>query len=131
SVRQRLDLSPLGQASEGLRLDLADALAREAEDPADLLQRFRVRVPVHAVAELDDLAFTVGQRLDRLTYRFLAEADVKLLRRLGVIAGEQFAEAGIPFAADGLVEARHSTGRRADLPHVLQRKLRSRRDLLV
>src|SRR6266542_3954591 len=83
SVGQCVDLAPLGEASEGLRLDLSDAFPRQAEDPADLLQRPRIGIAVHPVAQLHDLPFAVGERLDRKTYRFLAETDVNLLRRLG------------------------------------------------
>src|SRR5579883_2402847 len=49
----------------GLGLDLADALARHLEDPADLLERVGVAV-ADAVAELDDLALAEGERLEDL-----------------------------------------------------------------
>src|SRR3954447_3936185 len=51
------------QLADGLRLDLADALAGDLENPADLFERVGVAV-AQAVAELDDLALAVGERLE-------------------------------------------------------------------
>src|SRR5262245_48969986 len=51
--------------ADGLGLDLADALARDLEDPADLFEG--VCVPVaDAVAELDDLTLAVSERAEHL-----------------------------------------------------------------
>ncbi len=50
------------ELADGLGLDLADALAGDFEDLADLFERVGVAV-ADAVAELDDLALAVGQRL--------------------------------------------------------------------
>jgi hypothetical protein len=50
------------QLADRLRLDLADALAGDLEDPADLLEGVGVAV-ADAVAELDDLALAEGQRV--------------------------------------------------------------------
>src|SRR5207302_2450800 len=50
---------------DGLGLDLADPLARDLEDPADLLEGVGVAVP-EPVAELDDLALAIGQGLEDL-----------------------------------------------------------------
>jgi hypothetical protein len=51
------------ELADGLGLDLADALAGDLEDPADLLERVGVAV-ADAVAELDDLALAEGQRVE-------------------------------------------------------------------
>jgi len=51
------------ELADGLGLDLADALARDFEDAADLFERVGVAV-ADAVAQLDDLALAVGQRLE-------------------------------------------------------------------
>ena len=48
---QRGDLAPLGEAAQRLRLELADALARDAEDAADLLERLRLLGAAEAVAQ--------------------------------------------------------------------------------
>src|SRR4029453_6223923 len=53
SFVQGADLAPHRQPLERARLDLADALARQPEDAADLLERLRVGVAVEAVAELE------------------------------------------------------------------------------
>src|SRR5580692_9553979 len=53
------------QLADRLGFNLANALTRHLEDSANFLQR--VGVPVaDAVAELDDLALTVRQRLENL-----------------------------------------------------------------
>src|SRR5437868_14364066 len=51
------------QLPDRLRLDLADALARHLEDPADLLQRVGV-AGADPVAQLDDLALAERQGLE-------------------------------------------------------------------
>src|SRR6266487_3065418 len=49
---------------ERLRLDLAHALARQTQLPPDRLERQRVAVPVHPVAELDHPLLAARQLLD-------------------------------------------------------------------
>ena len=53
------------QLADGFGLDLADALAGDLEDAADFFERVGVAV-ADAVAQLDDLALAVGQRLEHL-----------------------------------------------------------------
>src|SRR6185436_6003659 len=53
----------VAQLAHRLGLDLAHALARDAEDPADLLEGVGVAV-ADAVAQLDDLALAEGQRAE-------------------------------------------------------------------
>src|SRR6478609_8543973 len=50
---------------DGFGLDLADAFTRHLEDAADFFEGICVPV-ANAVAELDDLALAVGQRLEHL-----------------------------------------------------------------
>src|SRR6476660_3909800 len=57
-LRQRLELL------ERVVLDLADALARDAEGLADLLERARLRT-VEAVAKLDDPPLALGKSRQR------------------------------------------------------------------
>src|SRR4030042_3033579 len=53
------------ELSDGLGLDLADSLAGDLEDVANLFER--VAVPVaQAIAELDDLSLPVAERLEDL-----------------------------------------------------------------
>src|SRR5579871_2554767 len=93
------------ELADCLGLDLADALARHLEDPADFLQG--VRVPVaQAVAELDDLPLTVGQGLEHLLDLVLEHlvgggAD----RRLDAVVLDEVAEVAVLAFADGPVEA--------------------------
>src|SRR5690606_24818543 len=51
------------QFSDRFRFDLAHALTRDLEDLSDLLERVRVAV-AEAVAQLDDLALAVRQRVE-------------------------------------------------------------------
>ncbi len=51
--------------ADGFGFDLADALAGDLEDAADFFEGVGVAV-ADAVAELDDLALAVGQRLEHL-----------------------------------------------------------------
>src|SRR5262245_38429524 len=55
----------VAQLAHGLGLDLAHALARDAEDAADLLERVGVAV-ADAVAQLDDLALAEGERREHV-----------------------------------------------------------------
>src|SRR5437588_11561157 len=98
-LAERGDLAALGKMRQRLRLDLPDALARDAERPADLLERLGIAVAVHAVAELDDLALTVRQALDRRPPGALGEAEMHLLRGLGVRARDESREDRLAFLA--------------------------------
>src|SRR5438067_7505253 len=60
----RFHLAQSSKAPERVVLDLADSLAGQSEPPADLLERLRLGV-VEAVAEDQDLPFTVSQRGER------------------------------------------------------------------
>jgi len=57
-VGHRVELAVDGEALERRGLDLAHALARDSQLPADRLERLRVAVAVQAVAKLHDLALT-------------------------------------------------------------------------
>jgi len=50
----------VAQFAEGLRLDLADSLARHVELPADLLERPGAPI-LQAEAELEDPALAAGE----------------------------------------------------------------------
>src|SRR3954452_18369952 len=86
-------------------LDLADALARDAERPADLLERLR-RATVQAEAERDDLALAEGQRVERLLDVLPAEAELRRLERaLGRLVLNEVAEARVLLLTDRLLQA--------------------------
>src|SRR5215210_1832486 len=130
-LAERRDLASLGEPLQGLGLDLPYALSCQPELLPDLLERLRIAVAVHAVAELDHVAFALRQGVDRTADGVLREADVHFLGRLGRLSGDQVAEARVALCADRLVEARDRAGGGPYLLHVLQRELRLLGDLLV
>ena len=85
-------LDPLAQLAERLALDLADALARQAEAVADLLQRHRI-LAVQAEAQPQHgrlaLVHLVQQRQDVVQVVGVRHLGV---RRLGAHVGEHFFE---------------------------------------
>src|SRR5438552_1587585 len=58
---QGLDLALDGEPLERLRLDLAHPLPRQSERPPDLLERLRIGVAVHPVAQLQDVALALRE----------------------------------------------------------------------
>src|SRR6478735_5266748 len=104
-------------------LDLADALARDAERPADLLERLR-RAAVQAEAERDDLALAERQRVQRLLDVLPAEAQLRRVERaLGRLVLDEVAEARVLLLADRLLEADRELRHAEDLAHLLGRHL--------
>jgi len=81
------------QLADGLGLDLAHALARDPELPADCLERERIPVAVQAVAELDHGPSALGKFAERAVERRLAEAHLELLVGARLLRGEEVAEA--------------------------------------
>src|SRR5690242_7280933 len=72
AVAQLLRLRERLQLLERLVLDLADALARDVERAAHLVERARV-LAAEAVAQLEHAALAVGEVLQRLAQRLLGE----------------------------------------------------------
>src|SRR4051794_38404784 len=101
------ELLRLGEALkllEGLVLDLAVALARDVERPADLVERARV-LAAEAVAQLQHAALAVGEVLQRLAQRLLREdLGGALVRRLGALIGDELAELRLLLVADRLLQ---------------------------
>src|SRR3989304_1544754 len=91
--------------ADGFGFDLADPLAGDLEDVADLLEGVAVAL-AQAVAEFDDLAFAIAERLENLrdlpAEHFLGGADG---RALGAGIGQEVAEVAVLAVADGAVEA--------------------------
>src|ERR1700693_93465 len=84
-LRERLELL------ERVVLDLADALAGDAERAADLLERARLRAR-EPDAELDHLAVTLGQRGQRVLDVLPAERDLGGVEgRLGLLVLDEVA----------------------------------------
>ena len=58
---ERFELAVERQPLERVHLDLADALTRQPELLADLLERFRLRVAVEAKAQLEHVLLPVRE----------------------------------------------------------------------
>ena len=96
-------LAQLREALERLGLDLAHALARQAEPAADLLERLRLGV-VEAVAERSRLPLALAEGGERLASASAAERDLDLLLGQRPVAGHEVAE-------DGVLLSRRPAGR--------------------
>src|SRR5437660_2439494 len=107
------------QLTHRLGLDLADTLARHLEDAADFLERVGVAV-AQAIAELDDLALAVGQRLEHLLDLVLEHllrrgAD----RRLRPVVLDEVAEVAVLALADRPIQADRVPADLEDAPRLL------------
>src|SRR3954449_11797170 len=110
-------------------LDLADALARDAEGAADLLERLR-RATVQAEAERDDLPLAERQRMEGLLDVLSAEAELRRVERaLGRLVLDEVAEARVLLLPDRLLEADRELCHAEDLAHFLGRHLELLGDL--
>src|SRR5207237_544991 len=98
-LRDGLHLAQRRQAPERVELDLADALAREPEPPADLLERLRLGV-VEPVAELEHAPLALRQRVERRRERLAAERDLDLVLGERPVAGDEVPEDGVLLVAD-------------------------------
>ena len=118
-----------GEAAQRLELDLPDALSREPEPPADLLERLRLGAG-EPVAHHDDLALALGERGERVPERLAAQVELDGLLGQRLVAGDEVAEDGVLAVADRRVEARRRARRRAHLEHLLHGERRLVGDLL-
>lgn len=94
-------MTELGQ---GLGLDLADTLARDAKLAADFLECTGMSVD-KAKAQLDNLALTIGKRIEHLGELLLQHGEAGGIGRndsLGVL--DEVAQLGILFLTDGGLE---------------------------
>src|SRR6266403_1384680 len=117
------------EATQGVGLDLAHALARDPELLADLLERSRL-APAETKAQRDDVALAFGQLRDRAPHGVAADGlvDLVLGRRAG--CGEQVAEARVSLRADRCVGRGDRARSRTYLDHLIERQLRLLCDLL-
>src|SRR2546423_9536448 len=93
-ARNRDHLAQRGETAKRLQLDLADALAGEAQTATDVLERLRIAA-VEAVAEGEHLPLAVGERPERLRQSLAAQRYLDLLLGEGVLARDEIAEDGV------------------------------------
>src|SRR5215831_9499402 len=118
-----------GEAAQGVGLDLAHALARDAELLADLLERGRLAA-AEAEAQRDDVALALWQLRDRAANRVGAHRALDLVLGRRAAGGEQVAEARVAVGADRGVGRGDRLRGVLDLAHLRQRQLRDLGDLL-
>src|SRR2546423_9615910 len=99
-------------------LDRPQALPRQAEAAADLLERLRLGVD-EPVAQDDHLPLAPRQRAERLLQRLAAQRDLDLLVGGRSVAGNEGAEHRVVLVADRLVERRRRTAPGLDLLRLL------------
>src|SRR5919204_5945124 len=102
--RDGLHFTQFREALERLGLDLTDALARQAEPAADLLECLRLRVG-EPVAQDDHLPLALREGRERLRESLAAERVLDLLLGQRVVVRDEVAEHGVLLLADRLVEA--------------------------
>ena len=91
---QALRLGERAELAQRVLLDLARALARQAEHPPDVVERPWL-LAEEAVAQLDDPPLAVGEVLERLGEPLRVERlGGRVERRDGVVVGDQVAEFG-------------------------------------
>src|SRR5436190_18278296 len=126
SLNAVLEPLRLGQGLELLQrvvLDLTDALARHAEGAADLFERARL-LALEAEAELDHLALSLRERLQRLLDVLTAERQRGLLvGRLGQLVLDEVAELRLLLLADRLLERDGVLRHPKNLAHLFGRHL--------
>src|SRR5215831_149913 len=93
------------QLANCLGLDLPHALARHFKDAADLLQRVRVAVS-QTVAQLDNFALPISQRLERLlNLVFEHLLGSRTDRRFGTVVLDEVAKIAVFTFANRSIQA--------------------------
>src|SRR3954467_12551813 len=122
-----------GQALELLQrvvLDLADALAGDAERLADLFEGARLAAG-EPEAQLDHRTLALGKRRERRLDVGAAQRERRsLVGSLGVLVLDEVAELGVLLLADRLLERDGMLRHAQDLAHLVSRHLELLRDLL-
>src|SRR5205085_1554448 len=128
-----LEALRLGEALELLQrvvLDLADALARDAEGATDLLERARL-LALEPEAKLDHLPLTLRERRERvLDVPASQRQGRRVERRLRLLILHEVPELRLFLLADRLLERDRKLRHAQDLADLLGRDLELRRDLV-
>src|SRR6202035_5252969 len=120
----------MAQLAQGLRLDLADALAGDVEGAPHLLERVLGAV-ADAEAHLEHQLLARRQGLQHLAGLVLQVGeDHRLDRRDGVLVLDEVAEMRVLLLADGRLERDRLLGDLHDLPHLRSRQVHALADLL-
>ena len=118
------------QLSDRLVLDLADALARDAEDLADLLERVRLAV-VHAETQAQDVCLTLCQRVEDLAERLGQQRVARGIRRTRrIVVLNEGADGRILLVADRRIERQRVRRRAVRLDDLLDWEIQLLGDLL-
>src|SRR4051812_24843988 len=124
-----LHLAQRGEAAERLDLDLADALTRETEPAADLLERLRLGV-LEPVAQDEDAPLAFGEDGERVRKRLATQRRLDLLLGEWAVALDEVAEDRVLLVTDRLVEARRRSRGRLPLVCLVDGEGRLLGDLL-
>src|SRR4029453_1813939 len=128
-VAELLAAGGVAQLGEGLGLDLADALAGDAEFAADLLQGAGVAVG-EAEAELDDLLLPLREGVqDRVELLLEQDEAGRVDRDDGVGVLDEVAEVGVLLLADRGLQRHRLLADLEDLADLLGRDLHLAADL--
>src|SRR5438270_6255488 len=107
SLRDVAELDRVGDSAqllEALVLDLPDALTRDVERPADLVEGARM-LPVEPVAQLEHLALAARQRAQNLPQCLLPQRGLGLLvGKRQVLVRDEVAELGLVLVTDRLLQ---------------------------
>src|SRR5690606_1518699 len=130
-IAQHLRAARVAELPQRLRLELADALPRHANLPADAFQR--AASPIHqAVPHRDHITLAVRQRLEHradLLAQELASGRVRRSRQLLVL--DEVTEAAVLFLADRHLEAHRVLAQLQDLLDPLRRHVHRLRQLFA
>src|SRR5450830_217128 len=129
-VAQALRVAVRLELGQRLGLDLADALAGDAELLADFLEGARM-LALEAETQLDDLALAVRERAqDEVELFFLHDLADGLDRDRGFLVLDEVAELRVFFLADRCLETHGLLADLEDLTDFLRRRAHLRGDLV-
>src|SRR5215218_3173243 len=128
--RYGAEIADRREPGQRLRLELADALARQVELVPDRLER--PRLAFEPEPQLEDAPLALRQRVERAADALAAERLLRLVERIGGLAvGEEIAELALVVGAHALVERDRSLGGAHRLVDVLDRQAGRLGELLL